>query len=93
MKIAYVVASLFLAVDGFAADRATVVQPKQEQPNRSTERTVQTSKIAPTLAAQFLSMTCTDGTRDYDAGDSVCRAHDLWECQKDGHWVDLKKKC
>lgn len=55
------------------------------------ERAAQT--IVPVLVAQFSSMTCTDGSRDYDPGDTVCRAHDLWECQKDGHWLDLKKKC
>ena len=93
MKVGYVAATLFFAVSGFAADRTAVVQPEQQQPNRSMERAIHTSKTIPTLVAQFSSMTCTDGTRDYDPGDTVCRNHNLWECQKDGRWLDLKKKC
>lgn len=92
MKIRYVVPALFFAVSAFAADRITVAPP-QRQPNRAMERAIHTNKIAPTLVAQFSSLPCTDGNNDYAPGDTVCRNHNLWECQKDGSWLDLKKKC
>jgi len=93
MKIGYIVPILFFAISGFAADRTTAVRPEQQQPNRSMERAIHTSKIIPALVAQFSSVPCTDGSQDYAPGDTVCRAHNLWECQKDGSWKNLNKKC
>ena len=93
MKLRYIVPTLFFAISGVAADRTTVVRPDQQQPNRSMERAIHTSKTISTLVAQIANMPCTDGDQEYYPGETVCRAHNLWECQKDGHWIDLKKKC
>lgn len=93
MKIRYIVPILFFAIGGLAADRTTAVQPEQQQLNRSMERAIYTSKIIPTLVAQFSSVPCSDGNEYYAPGDTVCRAHKLWECQKDGSWKNLNKKC
>jgi hypothetical protein len=94
MKVRYFVSALFLATSAFAADRVTAVRPAQQrQPNPGVERAIPASKIVPALVAQFSSVFCTDGDEDYAPGDTVCRAHNLWECQKDGTWINLKKKC
>ncbi len=93
VKFRYFFAALFFAVSAFAADRTSPVEPEIRQLNRMAQNPFHAGKGAPILVAQFASMTCTDGSEDYAPGDTLCRVHNLWECQKDGHWLDLKKKC